>query len=114
MDIVALILFGIAALGGAYLAIQHLQRRAMPASIAIVHGVVAATALVLLIIALFIDDLNDLGTIALVVFIIAALGGFALASFHLRGERHPTPLIFGHGLIAVVGFLILLGAVIGL
>lgn len=113
MDVLALILFAVAALGGLFLLWQHLQGAGMPGSIAIVHGAVAATALVLLLIAYLMDDISGLASVALIVFVVAALGGFYLASFHLRGERHPTALIFGHGGIAVVAFVLLLLAVIG-
>jgi hypothetical protein len=84
----------------------------MPGSVAVVHGVAAATALVLLLIAVLANDLSGWATLALVLFVVAALGGFYLASLHLRGARHPTPLVLGHGLIAVVAFVALLIAIV--
>jgi hypothetical protein len=56
----AAILFGIAALGGILLA--FLKER--PMSVAIVHGLVAATALVLLIIGVFQEEAGTLPTVA--------------------------------------------------
>jgi len=41
-------------------------------------------------------------------FVVAALGGFALFSFHLRRQPLPTPVVFIHGLVAVVAFVLLL------
>lgn len=110
MEVVAVVVFAVAALGGAYLAYRHLQGQPLPFPIAVVHGAAAATALVLLAIAVFTSDLSGTATVALVIFVVAALGGFYLFSFHMRDDRRPTPLVLGHGLIAVVGFLTLLVA----
>ena len=112
MEIVAAAVFAVAALGGVFLAVRHLRGLALPGSVAVIHGVAAATALVLLAIAVVMNDLGGGATVALVIFVVAALGGFYLASFHLRGERHPTPIVLGHGLIAVVAFLTLLVAIV--
>lgn len=108
MEYVAAVLFALAALGGAYLAFRHLKGLELPGSVAIIHGAAAAAALVLLLIAVLVNDLEITATVALIIFVVAALGGFYLASFHLRDDRRPTPLILGHGLIAVVAFLTLL------
>jgi multisubunit Na+/H+ antiporter MnhF subunit len=105
-------MFALAALGGVFLAIRHLRGQSLPGAVAIVHGAAAAIALVLLLIAVLTSNLSGLATVALVLFVVAALGGFYLASLHLRGERHPTPLILGHGLIAVVAFVALLAAIV--
>ena len=48
---------------------------------------------------------------ALVVFIVAALGGFFLFAQHMQSKALPIPVVVIHGLIAVVGFVILLVAV---
>ena len=108
MEIVAAILFAAAALGGLYLVSRYLSGKALPGSVAVIHGAAAATALVLLALAVFTNDLGTAATVALVLFVVAALGGFYLVSFHLRGERHPSPAVFGHAAIAVVAFVTLL------
>jgi hypothetical protein len=46
-----------------------------------------------------------------VILVIAALGGFYLASIHLRREVAPKPVVFIHAGVAVIGFLTLLGVV---
>lgn len=112
METLAAIIFAVAALGGAYLAYRHLQGKELPGAIAVIHGAAAATALVLLAIAVLANNVDDLATVALVIFVVAALGGFYLASFHLRDDRRPTPLVLGHGLIAVVAFVTLLVALV--
>jgi hypothetical protein len=51
-------------------------------------------------------------TTALVLFVIAALGGFFLFSHHLRKVALPTWLVVVHALVAVVAFLVLAMAVL--
>ena len=107
MDALAVVIFALAALGGAYLAYRHIQGQSLPGPVALIHGAAAAVALVILAVAVFGDEVGDAGTVALVIFVVAALGGFYLASFHLRDERRPTGLVLGHGVLAVVAFLTL-------
>jgi hypothetical protein len=109
MLIYALIAFGVAALGGATLAYMRIVKKDVSMPIAIVHGIFAATGLVLLI--LGVSQAGGGGpTAALAVFVIAALGGFLLFSFHLRSRPMPVPLVLVHGAAAIVAFLILLVA----
>jgi len=49
--------------------------------------------------------------LALVLFLIVAIGGFTLLSFHLRRKRQPGALILIHGGAAVVSFVLLIIAV---
>ncbi len=106
----AITLFAIAALGGATLAYMRIVKKDVNLPIAIVHGILAAAALVLLIIAVTQTGGSGI-TAALVVFLIAALGGFVLLSFHLRMRPMPVPLVLVHGGVAVTAFVILLIAV---
>lgn len=107
MQEAAVVLFALAALGGIYLAARYFQGQDMPGPVAVIHGLAAVVGVLLLLLAVF-DDAGDWATASLVVFLAAALGGIALASFHLRGIRHPAALVGAHGLIAVVGFVLLL------
>ena len=50
--------------------------------------------------------------IALGLLFLAALGGFGLLSFHLRGRPLSSPLVVGHAVVAVAGFLVLLVSVL--
>jgi hypothetical protein len=109
MFIASIVLFAIAALGGITLAAMRLGNRPLPFALAIAHGALAATGLVLLIAAMVVAAAT--GTIlnaALIVFIVAAIGGAILFSFHLRSQPLPVPLVLGHGLLAVVAFVLLL------
>ncbi|MEX1031234.1 MAG: hypothetical protein WDZ91_14495 [Paenibacillaceae bacterium] len=104
----AAILFGIAALGGLVLAFV----KERPIFLAIIHGLVAATALVLLIIGVIQGDAETLPTVALILFVVAALGGFVLFAFHLRGRKLPRGLIYVHGLLAVIAEVLLIIGII--
>lgn len=107
------ILFALAAIGGATLAFRKITGRTMPLSLAAVHGVFAAAGLITLAVNVYDDSSDMLMNIALVMFIIFALGGFILLSYHLRKKSHPLALIGIHGLGAVISFLLLLAAVFG-
>jgi hypothetical protein len=48
----------------------------------------------------------------LVILAIATLGGFYLASIHLRGQVAKKSIVFIHAGVAVIGFLTLLAAVL--
>jgi len=105
----ALILFGIAALGGIVLAVLRLRGAALPPmGLAIVHGLLGAAGLVALILAIVNAQTPALAKTALIGFLIAALGGFALFSFHLRRKALPIPLMVIHALVAVISFVILI------
>jgi len=76
--------------------------------LAIVHGLVAAAGLVALILVVVGGAGSTQATIALIGFVIAALGGFYLFSFHLRRQALPIPVVIIHGLVAVISFVVLL------
>jgi len=108
MLVVAAVLFALAALGGIILATLHLKKNDAPVSLALVHGLAAAVGLVLLIIVVTQMPSTGLAGVALVIFLIAALGGFVLFAMHLTRKPLPRGLIFVHGLAAVVAFVLLL------
>jgi hypothetical protein len=106
----AAILFAIAALGGATLATLHFRGRApLPMPLALLHGLLAASGLVLLVAAALTQPgFGTLAVASLVIFALAALGGFYLFSHHLRGRPLPSTVVLIHGGAAVVAFLLLL------
>lgn len=109
LGIVAAVLFGVAALGGLVLALMRFRGREIPSlALALVHGLVAASGLVLLLIAVAGGGLATLALVALIIFGVAALGGFAIFSFHLRKKALPKPLIVVHAVVAVGAFVLLL------
>jgi hypothetical protein len=107
---IAAILLGLAALGGGTIAILRLRGMPRPPTwMALAHGTVAAAGLITLIYIVATTTVPGLTQIALGVLVIAALGGATLfLGFHLREQPLPIPLVLGHGLIAVIGFSLLL------
>jgi hypothetical protein len=108
MLILSASLFAVAALGGLVLGVLGLRRKGLPMWLSIVHGAVAAAGLIMLILGVVQGNAGTLLIISLVLFLIAALGGFVLFSYHLRQKPHPKGLIVIHALAAVIAFAFLL------
>jgi uncharacterized membrane-anchored protein len=109
----ALILFGIAALGGLFMVFQLMRGRDRPWSwLAMVHGFLGAAGLTLVLYATAMAGVPKLVNVGLVVLLAAVLGGVTLAlKYHVKMLPLSRPLVFGHAALAVVGFvLVLLGA----
>jgi len=112
MLVVAAVLFAIAAVGGLFMAYIHFkQNRNPPGAIAALHGLLAATALLVLIWAVLQSGATSFIAWALGLFVVTALGGFFLVSFHLRKLRLPSPVVVIHALVAVAAFLLLLAGI---
>jgi hypothetical protein len=108
---VAAVVLALAALGGLTLAAIRLRGApAPPTWMALGHGAVAATGLGILIYAAATPPgIPVLAQAALAVFVVAALGGAVMfLGFHRKGRALPIPLVLGHGLIAVTGYVLLL------
>lgn len=103
MYITAIVLFLIAAVGGAVMAAAIFQGRMPPAAIAVLHGVLGATGLGLLAWLWLQGGAAETLAIGLGILVVAALGGFYLLSFHLRGKAHPQAVVVIHALAAVGG-----------
>ena len=107
----SILLFAIAAVAGLIMAITHFRKATAPRPVlAVLHGVFAASGLVVLLLALIKVGMQGAPAIALGLLLVAALGGFGLLSFHLRGRALPSGLVVGHALLAVAGFVTLLAA----
>lgn len=102
----AIIIFAIAAVVGLYLLSQVLQNKKPPIAMALSHGVLAATALILVIIHTLSTGADMIQII--VIFVLAALGGVVLFIRHLTGKSLPRGLAIIHGLLALTGFVFLL------
>jgi hypothetical protein len=110
----ALIVFAVAALGGLGLASSVLRGKLAPWAISILHALLGATGLVLLIVIVLQGQGAGRVTAALGILVLAALGGFYLASLHLRRQVAPKAVVFVHAGLAVAGFLTLLSAALSL
>jgi len=109
----AAIFFALAALGGMTIAAIRLKGTPRPPTwLALKHGAIAATALVMLIYAAATQQFPTLALVALGGFVLAAIGGATIFGlFHLKEKALPIPLVVGHGVIAVASFVMLLLAI---
>ena len=98
----SIVLLLYAALSGLVMAVGIFRRAKLWVPLAVGHGVLAATALVMaLLVAIATGGAAiNYGVSALV---LAALGGIFLLSFHLRGKPHPWVVVVLHALLAVGG-----------
>ncbi|MEG2444012.1 MAG: hypothetical protein RSB30_10450 [Acinetobacter sp.] len=108
----ALLVFALTAVGGLILAAHVLRNKFAPWAISLIHAFFGATGLVLLITILVSGSAPQRVLIAFALLVIAALGGFFLASFHLRKKLPPKAVVIIHAGVAVAGFLTLLSAVV--
>lgn len=113
MLITSIVLFLIAAAGGLYMATRIFRGQPPQPVVAVLHGLLAATGLALLgWLFLTQETVSTLVTAGLVVLVLAALGGFTLLSFPLRGKAYPKPVVVVHALVAVTGVVLLALALI--
>ncbi|HEY4958004.1 MAG TPA: hypothetical protein VII31_09335 [Caldimonas sp.] len=108
----AAVLLTITALGGLAMAgIRFASDKQPPAWLAMLHGLLAGAALTLLIFAAATTGLPGLALGALVLFLLAALGGVYLnLNYHAKQLLLPKGIVVGHALVAVVGFVMLVVA----
>ena len=106
-----IIAFAVAALGGITLAFMRFTNKTIGMPLTLVHGIFAALGLVLLILGFM--HMGGKGVAAaLIIFLVAAVGGFILFSFQLRSRPLPIPLVLIHGVAALVAFIILLSSAV--
>jgi hypothetical protein len=108
---VPIVLFAIAAVGGLTLVIMKFSGKGLPWPLVIGHGLFAASGLIVLVINVFQNTQIFLMNLALALFLITAIGGFTVLSFHLRKKKQPNSLILIHGAAAVTSFVLLIIAV---
>jgi len=109
----ALALLTVTALGGVVMAVIRLGRDANPPTwLAMLHGLLAASALTLLLYAYFTTGLPALAGWALLLFLGAAAGGaFLNLCYHAKALPLPKGIVLAHAGIAVAGYGLLLVAV---
>lgn len=109
----AIALFLLGALAGLVMATQIIAQNRRPNPLlAGIHGVLVATGLVLLIVAIAVGSTTLVIKIGLGFLLAAAVLGFYLASLHISGRKHPTAAVATHASLAVIGVLLLIGSVI--
>lgn len=109
----AVLVFAIGAVGGLILASSVLRGRLASWALSLLHAALGATGLVLTAIVVLggSTDVAKIVPTALIILVVAALGGFFLASFHARKATPPKGVVVAHAGLAVVGFILLLGGV---
>lgn len=111
----AVLIFAIGALGGLVMAMRILRGQMAPWALSLLHAALGATGLILTALVLFgPNGAPAIVPTALVFLVIAALGGFYLASVHARRQLPPRAVVFIHAGVAVVGFLLLCGGAFAL
>jgi hypothetical protein len=108
----ASVLLAITAVGGLAMAGMRFAGKPQPPTwLAMLHGLLAGAAITLLLYAYFTVGLPSLAVWALVLFVLAAVGGVYLnLNFHWKMLPLPKGIIVGHAGAAVVGFVLLLAA----
>ena len=113
---IAVLIFAIGAVGGLVLASSVLRGRLAPWALSLLHAALGAAGLVLtgFVVLRGAEEGQGIIPIALLILVVAALGGFFLASFHARKQIPSRGVVFTHAGAAVIGFLLLAGGVFGL
>ena len=110
----AAVLFGLAAVGGVLMLVIRLRGAPRPPTlIAMVHGLVAGAGLTLLVYFGATTSIPSMAKAATAAFLVAALGGAWLnVKFHANLQPLPVAGILGHAVVAVIGFVLLVLAVL--
>ncbi|MEY3121729.1 MAG: hypothetical protein RI993_554 [Pseudomonadota bacterium] len=103
-----IMVLAIAAVGGVVLATKVLSGQLAPWPLSIIHALLGATGLIMLIMMVLEGSGGSRLTAALGLLVVAALGGFYLASMHAKGNVAPKNVVLIHAGVAVAGFLTLL------
>ena len=103
----ALLLFALAAAGGLFLASKVLRDQLAPWAVSLLHAALGASGIVILLWAVLTQTTGAWLVWSLGLFVVAALGGFLLASFHARGKLPPKVIVLVHGGVAVAAFALL-------
>lgn len=109
----AIVIFIVTAIGGLVLASKVLSGRLAPWFVSIIHAILGASGLGILIAIVIKGQGSESIAAALALLIVAALGGFILASYHVREKLPPKATVIIHAGVALAGFLTLLGFALG-
>jgi hypothetical protein len=114
MILISIALFLTAALFGLYMAARIFGGKLPPWGAVILHGLLAASGLLVLLYALFTGTQPASVMIGAALLVVAALGGFFMFSFQLRKLAPPKAFVVVHALAAVLGVVCLVGNALGL
>jgi len=113
---VAAIVLTLAALGGLTMLVIRLGGTPRPPTwLALGHGAIAATGVLLLAYAAITSGIPAMAQVSLGLFVLAALGGITIfVGYHLKHVPLPIPFVVGHGLLALTGLALLWGSLYGI
>jgi len=101
-------IFAVAAVLGLIIASAIISKKPETPKAAVYgHGALAATALVLLLVYMY-QNPDHYPQVSLILFVVAALGGFILFANDMRKKPGPVGLVVIHALVAVTAFVLLL------
>lgn len=95
--------FLLAALLGIYLISFVLAKKTTPKGIVFIHGPLAFTGLVVLIIYACLYHPAPI-VVSMILFILAAIGGIILITRDILGKSVPSWMALGHGFTAIIAF----------
>lgn len=99
----SIFLFAVAAVLGLIILIRWLTKREASRTVIYSHGLAAAIALVMLIV-FAVNNPDHFPKVSIILFVIAALGGFYMFFRDLQKKSSPMAIAFVHALLAVGGF----------
>jgi len=105
----ATVLLTVSALGGLVMAgIRFSGQPHPPSWLAMLYGFLSVAALTLLLYAYFTVGLPGMAQLALLLFLVAALGGvFMNLGYHVKNLPLPKGIVLGHAALAVCGYVLL-------
>lgn len=105
---ILLLLFLVVMLAGTGLAVLERRGRALPLKVSVSHGLLGIFAIVLLLMQGLAHPSNHPANLAVVVFMITALGGLLLFTFRVSRQTLPLGVVLLHACFAVVGLAFLI------
>jgi hypothetical protein len=110
MLLYATLIFTVAAIGGTYMAYRILNGELAPWAVSLLHAGLGAVGLVFTALAVMAGAGGPvMGPMTLVTLLVAALGGFYLASLHKKKRLASSGLVITHATVAITGVLFLIG-----
>jgi heme A synthase len=89
--------------GGAGLAVLEHRGRALPLPVSLWHGLLGIAAIVWLLMTAMAHPGNHPVNLAIIVFMLTALGGLLLFAFRASKQKLPLAVVVLHGCFAVIG-----------
>ncbi|MFP4469307.1 MAG: hypothetical protein ACLFPE_01410 [Bacteroidales bacterium] len=103
MEVLAAILIGLGVIVGGVMAYFGLQKNPIPKGLAILHGALVGTGIILLLIYAITTGSHHKHWDSIIIFLIAATGGVYLLMKDLTSNKPPIAVMIVHALIGLGG-----------